>query len=413
MARIVAGVLGAGLALSVAGGAASATPRHTSATGEVGAAAGATASRAGSNILRLWVPEFMGRGHGPYTDAELTAMAKRFSMIVTMPKKFTPKIALMKKANPALELSVYRNATFATGALPEATYAHTAAGERIHSLKWPTTYLMELDSPAWHKQIATTCTNMVAASKYDYCYLDVLGNGPLISGDYMSGVPVHADGRAWTANEWISYAAQISTSAATALGRPQYGNGLGTGERYFTARYASWPLVPPNKQVAAEGFARNARGDINLFLTEALWKQDVDMIVDAEARGKGMMTITKLWVPATEAQRNRWHEYTLATFLLGTGGRSMFCFLRSEDPTSVEMDHPYNTIDPGQPTTAYRKWQGVYRRDFTKALVLVNPTTTDRKVALPRSYRTLGGGTVQGTITVRPNTGRVLRVPGG
>ena len=41
------------------------------------------------------------------------------------------------------------------------------------------------------------------------------------------------------------------------------------------------------------------------------------MIVDTEARGKGMMAITKLLVDATEQQRNRWHSYTLATFLLG------------------------------------------------------------------------------------------------
>ena len=382
------------------------------AVGSVAPAPRPTASAPAERFLKLWTPEFMGRGHGPYTNAELTAMAKRFSLIVTMPKRFTASVALMKAANPALELGVYRNATFATGKLAESTYAHTASGERIHSLKWPTTYLMELGSPAWRAQVDTTCTTMVRASKYDYCYLDVLGNGPLISGDYMSGVPVGADGKAWTPNQWITWAAAISASAAKALGRPQYGNGLGTGERYFNPSYASSPLVAPNKQVAAEGFVRNARGDIGLFLPEAQWKQEVDMIVDTEARGKGMMAITKLWVDATEQQRNRWHSYTLATFLLGSNGRSKFCFLRDETPEAVEMDHPYNQIDVGTPTGAYAKWKGVYRRDFTKALVLVNPSTTSRTVPLTRAYTTLSGQSVSGSIDVRPNTARILLVPG-
>ena len=63
------------------------------------------------------------------------------------------------------------------------------------------------------------------------------------------------------------------------------------------------------------------------------------MLVDSEAAGKGMMTMTKLWITATPAQVDAWHEYTLATFLLGSGGKSKFFFLRSKADTGW-MDHP-------------------------------------------------------------------------
>ena len=375
-------------------------------------AAPASASAPQPNILRLWTAEFMGRGGGGHSDAELTAMAKRFDVIAAMPKRFSPaQIRLMKAANPKLELAVYRNATFGPGNLTEDMYAHDANGERIHAIRWPTTYLMELGSAGWQRKVASSCVDQVRASGYDYCYLDVLGNAPIISEGYINAWPVHPDGTRWTPQEWITWTAQISQGVTNAMGRQQYGNGYGAGWRYFHPKFASKPLYAPNKQVAAEGFVRSGRDPVTSWYSETDWKADVDMLVDTEKAGRGMMTITKIWTdtPTPEATKDRIHEYALATFLLGTGGKSRFNFLREESPDAPLMEHPYNKINPGTPVNSYRKVGGVYRRDFSRALVLVNPTTTARTVTLTRSYTTMNGQTVRGSVRMAPHTARILR----
>jgi hypothetical protein len=96
----------------------------------------------------------------------------------------------------------------------------------------------------------------------------------------------------------------------------------------------------------------------------------------------------------TQVQKDAWHQYSLATFLLGSNGRSWFRFGMSQpesDPTSM---HPWWRVPIGSPTNAYAKIGGVYQRWFTNGRVLVNPTTGTFTVQLGRRYRTLDGKTV-------------------
>ncbi|HRC41449.1 putative glycoside hydrolase [Nostocoides sp.] len=371
-------------------------------------APGAAANPSG-NFLKLWTAEWMAP-HGSYTQEQAVALASRVDYIAAMRGKFTAaNLAAMRAANPDLRIGVYRNATFGGKALDESLYARNAAGSRIYALDWPTTFLMKLDSPSWSSSLTASCAEMISKSGYDDCYLDVLGSGPLTS-VYLSSKPVNADGSLWSPNQWIAATSRLAIATKAALGgRGVTGNGIGHGGRYFSTTMSSRPLVAATDQVAAEGFVRDAKSGVGSFRREAAWKQDVDMLIDAEAQGKGMLTVTKVWTAATPAQQDAWHEYSLATFLLGTGGKSMFYFLRDRTLNATQMDHPFNLIDPGVPTGAYRFESGVYQRDYTAALVLVNPTKAVATVPLTRSYTTLTGAPVTGSITLAPNTAKILR----
>ena len=376
------------------------------------ARAAAPAEQAASpsgNFLKLWSAEWMAN-HGAYTQEQAVALASRVDYIAAMNRKFSgTTLAAMRAANPDLRLGVYRNATFGGKDLDESLYARNASGGRIYALDWPSTYLMKLDSPGWAASLASSCRDMIAKSAYDDCYLDVLGSGPLTS-VYLSSKPVNADGSLWTPTQWIAGSSKLATGTKSLLaGAGVTGNGIGHGGRYFSPTSSSAPLVAATDQVAAEGFVRDAKASITAYRKEAEWKKDVDMLVAAEAAGKGMMTITKLWTSATAAQQDAWHEYTLATFLLGSGGKSLFYFLRDRTPNASQMDHPFNLIDPGVPTGAYRLEGGVYTRDYTRALVLVNPTKLPATVPLTRSYVGMKGETVATSVTLAPNTARILR----
>lgn len=334
-------------------------------------------------------------------------MAQRFGLIVAMRGKFTEHISAMKTANPSLQIAVYQNATFGGSSFTEDMYAHDRYGARIHAIKWPTTFLMQLDSPKWTNFVTTNCRDLITKSRYDTCYLDVLGNGPLIS-VYLNAKPVTKTGTEWTPLQWIGWTTALAGKVGSGLGKTTYGNGLGAGYRYFSPTLYSRPLVSTSGQVAAESFVRDAHDSATKYRNETMWKQDVDMLVDAEAQGKGALTITKVWTTATTAQINSLHEYALGTFLLGSGGKSRFCFLREKGNNASAMDHPYNRVDPGNPIAAYRFADGIYQRDFTRGRVLVNPKITAVTVPLARTYTTLSGQTVSGSITVAPRTARIL-----
>ena len=144
----------------------------------------------------------------------------------------------------------------------------------------------------------------------------------------------------------------------------------------------------------AEIFLRDKNTPLDTFKTEAAWKQDVDMLVDVGSRGKVAWTTTKMWnvsSTATQVQIDRWHKYALASFLLGTNGHSYFNFSAKNTVAGVFVDHPWDRVQVGDPVGQYAKVGGVYRRDFTAGMALVNPTTAPITVNLwghlPRPQR--------------------------
>ncbi len=361
-----------------------------------------------SDFFKLWAPEWMARRTTAYSTAELQEFGARMSVIAAMPNKFKSTAAVMKAANPDLKLVVYKNATFGGSGLPEDLYAHNAAGKKVPAKDWPSTYVMKIDDPRWRAQVAEKCVLLTRTSNYDGCFLDVLGSGPLTAPAYLLSKPVHADGSVWTPNWWINKTTAIASAVSSAMTGPVMGNGLGYGARYFDPTQASRPLVSPLDGAMAEVFVRGPQDSVTRFRSESEWEAEIKMLRDVEAQGKAAMTVTKMWAPATPAQVNQWHRYTVATFLLGSNGRSMMCFLRDKSTTSTMMDHPYNRVDPGTPTASYSRVGASYQRPFTHGLVVANPTSAAVSVSLSGSYRTMDGATVSGAITIPAHDGQVL-----
>jgi hypothetical protein len=115
--------------------------------------------------------------------------------------------------------------------------------------------------------------------------------------------------------------------------------------------------------------------------------------------------MTKVWTNGTQDQKDAWHRYALATFLLGyTPGKSYFAFRYDRSLTTL---NPYWSVNIGDPVGSYANVNGVYERQFSNGWVYVNPTTTTVTVDLGGSYRTLEG-TVVTSLTLPPHAGDVL-----
>ncbi len=376
----------------------------------IGAAAvpGGRGSSSGSagTVLNRFGPLYMG-SQSKYTPAQAVALAQEFSLIAQQSGDFAPYVAAMKAANPALKIVAYMNGAFdqsaAGNAYPISWYALDANGKRIQSLNYGN-WLMYPTS-AWGSTIAARCTSLIASSNYDGCFLDTMGVGPLLPG-YVTGVPINPATKApYTTAEWIG--AQSGTVAAVEAANPGgivVTNGLASGPKYFSG---TSQLLATSHTAMAEIWLRVAKNPVTSYPTVKAWKQDIDMLVNAESNGWSVMVTVKLWTTATAAQQAAWHKFALASFLLGTSGHCAMNFSTATTDAALSAVSPWDSAAVGMPSAAYYQSGGAYIRAFSNGLAIVNPGTSPVTITLGKTYVNLDGLTVSSE-TLAPDTGDVL-----
>jgi hypothetical protein len=365
---------------------------------------------AGSAISWWTSTEGGGVAQQRYTAKQAAAIARRFDRILGLKTTFeadglTP---IMRAANPDLELIVYLNGTHMSfnDALgrPESWFAHDASGRRVRNLHFDN-WVMNLRNPLWPMYTAARCLDFAARMGTSSCYLDDMGAGNLTSN--FSAPPVDPrTGTPYTEYSWLTATTALAASVrALVPGITLYANGLNAGKKYF-AGPRSARLLDALEGAEAESFVRASGDGVDAHRSVTDWKSDVDMLVDAESRGRQVLAKTKLWVPATAAQRDRWREFAFGTFLLGTSGRSSFAF-NGHGPGKPDGRSPLESIDLGVPTARYVEAGGVYRRPWTRGTVWVNPGSTARRVALGGRFRI--SGEVVDHVDLAPHDALILK----
>lgn len=117
-----------------------------------------------------------------------------------------------------------------------------------------------------------------------------------------------------------------------------------------------------------------------------------------------------MWAEGTQAEKDAWHRFALASFLLGADGSARFYFTYDEatEPTTYL---PWWDTSLGAPSGPYlRRSDGVYSREFAQGRVYVNPTSRTRTIALGGTFTTLTGAPVT-SLTLGPTSAEVLTGP--
>jgi hypothetical protein len=372
-----------------------------------GSAQSATSSTV--SVLQRFSPLYMG-GSTRYTAAQAIAIAQHFTILAEHSGVFTPFISVMKAANPSLRIVAYINGAFDQSSggttYPSTWYAHDMKGNRIRSVSFGN-WLMS-PTATWSSTVASKCKSTIAASKYDGCFLDTLGIGPLLPG-YVTGVPIDPlTKKVYTAVTWIK--AQSGTVSAVAGANPGaviVTNGLANGSKYFAAGGPTSPLLAASHVAMAEIFLRVSKNSVNAYPSLTNWKMDVDMLANAESHGWGVMTTVKLWTSASAAQQASWHKFALATFLLGAGVHCGFSFSTAKTDAALSAISPWDTAAIGTPTGAYGLVGGAYQRSFSHGLSIVNPGTSSVTVKFTKPYVNLNGSVVTSE-TLAAHSGDVL-----
>ncbi len=346
-----------------------------------------------------------------YTAAEVTQLARRFNLIVARKATFTATgwTPTMRKANPDLTLLTYLNGAFSqvaeAPALPDSWFLLDSSGNRILHKVFGTS-LMDITNPEWKKYVAEKCVSFVARAASDGCLLDDLGAGNLTAS--FSSDPIDPSTQLrYTTASWVAATSSLASyvKANVAGDVLVFSNGLNSGEAYFgPARTSRLALATDGSE--AEGFLRFDSTPIDKFRAEDLWKKDVEMLVDAARTNRVVLALTKVWVTSTPEQSARWRRYAYSSFLLGTNGAHFFSFSDTEPGKGPGPD-PIETMQLGRAKSAYMKIDGVYRRDFERGVVLVNPSTESVTVELEKAMRTLDGQLVA-SVTLGPHSGEIL-----
>jgi len=380
---------------------------------------GATTWPVRTGALQRWAPGNMAwDAEKVMTESTAVSVARAYDVVMGTKTTFRGFVPAMRAANPNLRLFLYMNGVYAQSTeaarYPESWYAHDANGARVKSRSFGN-YMMDMSNPQWWADRASTCKALLADSGFDDCYLDMLGTAPLAP-NYNASKPIDPrTGKVWTYADLL--AADLEVAKAVRSADPAgllASNGLVNGQRYFKPVGESPAvLFEQLDAVHSEIFLRDKNTPIGTFKAESAWKRDVDMLVDIGARGKVAWTTTKMWnvsATATQAQIDQWHKYALASFLLGTNGHSYFNFSTANTVAGIFVDHPWDRVQVGDPVNRYAKVGGVYRRDFSAGIALVNPTTASVTLSLGGTYRDLSG-VERTSITLTPNTGEVLTQP--
>lgn len=374
---------------------------------------GTTSTVVSGPFLRTFAAENELSTHSR-TRTQALADAKNFDLITAAPKTYTDHIDAMRQANPQLVVLAYLNGTYAQenqgSAFPSAWYARDAQGRKITSEGYGN-YLMDPRSTGWIDNRVQLCKAQIARTGYSGCMLDMLGTAPVRPG-YNSALPIDpSTGKAWTPTAWqkatAALAGRVDTAVTTGV---VWGNGYGSGSRYFESAWGPSQLLTPGVEGAlTESWIRTAKQSLTKYRSESDWKMAVDQLAHLADTGGKTAVMVKLWSSGTTAQKDANLRYALASFMLGSDGRSSFAvsYAKGEALTA----HPYLKTDIGSPSGDYtRLSSGVYQRTFERGKALVNPTGTTRTVSLGGSYVTLQGKTVT-SITLAPHTGDVLRKP--
>jgi len=326
----------------------------------------------------------------------------------------TKDLAAMRRLDPELRILVYMNGAFAQArqgeAYPDSWYARDANGSKVRSVGYGN-WLMDVTEQGWIDDRARTCERLLAA-RLDGCMLDLLGTAPLLPG-YATGIPVDPrTGEAWRPKDWLAATSDIARTVQR-LVRPAIviGNGLGSGPRFFDVAAPSSVLLHGVRGGIAEGWLRHPAQEIDAFPTLPAWLLDIEMLSSAGRQGKTVLVVTKAWAHGTREQKDRLHEYALASFLLGMEGDAYFHFSYSPRSDPIRP-HPWWDPDIGRAIESYGIVDGIYRRRFTRGLVLVNPSDDTRTLQLDGDFVDLRGTTLR-TVTLSPRSGIVLvRAPG-
>jgi hypothetical protein len=326
------------------------------------------------------------------------------------------RIPSLKAANPRVRLLLYENASMTVSyatrngrdyqspagvGYVDADRRHPewflrdTAGRRVESQAYHDLWLMDVGNPQYQQAWLRNVAAEIVRGGWDGVALDDVNTSP----DY------HAGDRTLAA-----YRTDDAYAAAMRAFLARVGPALRARGKLVLPNIATaWPTGPRYWR----DWIRFTSGGILEYWTK--WGSDAadHFTGDGWAYRQQFLRLTqragKIFIGVTYAAKNdvRSMTYARACFLLDwNGGPSALVF----EPTSPEAQDPFAaawTTSIGTPRGPKRFVGGVWRREYSRGVVVVNPGERPVAVALRGTFARRGGGLMR-SATLGPATGLVL-----
>jgi hypothetical protein len=283
-----------------------------------------------------------------------------------------------------------------------------AYGKEVYAKNWPYNKICDVGNVNYQNWLS----NRIKSHMDDYGFDGIMADNTrsIIESTYgVSADPINPrTGRIFTRTEWRDAMIGNIRAIKTKLGSKIYiGNGLGalTGcfaNGFWANQELVEPLINEVDGMLIEGFIR---WENEGWRTVSNWELDVKYLQYLCQHGKKSVALVNVY-GNLQAPIDQVMMFGLASYLLGQSGSLSYYSVSGS--SMYDMADVCQT-DVGTPVEAYHKRSdsGVYEREYTKSLVLVNPSNSAYTISLGRSYQTLSGAWVT-QITMSAHTGIIL-----
>ena len=350
-----------------------------------------------------------------FTASELTTIGRTSDIVTGLAVQIHRYGPRMRHANRRLRMFVYVNGMFAqsnqASAFPNSWYLHDAGGHKITSgthgnfLMNPFSRKRSHGVRGWAAYVTHKCVVKRREARFARgCYLDQMSSAG--NTEFVSARPINPrTHRLFTMRGFMDAVNRVGNAAARRM--PIIANSYESGARYYNN---STRRVNRSNMRAFEAEHWLGATQPRDAQTLKKWKQNVQMLISAQRHHKGVL----VGFGAMSTNLPQWQAYVVASMLLGNNGHVWVHFdAPGNGPASWQLNTPLMRAHIGRPLRTARKVRGylkrgVYRRGFSKGLVIVNPTSRTVVVHLRRPARLATTGQQVTQVTATPFSGYVL-----
>ena len=332
-----------------------------------------------------------------FNDADIPFIASHFSIIDTYLSK-AKQIQKIKKLNPLFKAIYYKDSLTHREGASEDWYVHDAkTGSRLVNKDWGW-FLMGIGKQSYRISLANSVKNSLANNPvFDGVFLDDVWGSVSSDRFYREGTKETGVIPQPVINSWRENMKLLLSEIKTAIGNKlliintgAYNTdylALSDGQMYEAFCHANW-------QPFGEYYSN--------------WSQVLDKMIEGSKLGKIYLAQSGIIDGATDSQIKNTQRYCFAMFLLGANERSFFYFKPSMKYQGVTY-FPEWDIDLGAPIKNYQTRAGtpLFEREYSKGLVLINPSSESVQVNFGTKYMTLIG-VILDTITLGSHEGEIL-----
>jgi len=330
-----------------------------------------------------------------FSEVDIPFIASHFDMIDTELAKAN-QVQRIKNTNSFFKTIFYDNALTHREGATEDWYVHDVqTGSRLVNKDWGW-YLMDIGNQAYRTSLANFIKDNLANNPvFDGVFLDDVWGSVSSDRFYREGTKETGVVPQVVINAWRENMRLLLNEVKTAIGgklliintgafNTDY-LALSDGQMYEAFCHANWQ---PNSDYYSN------------------WKQVLDKMIEASKSGEIYLAQSGIEKTAIDSETTKTARYCYSMFLLGANDNSYFYFTKTYRAVTY---FPEWDVDLGNPIEDYhvRTETPLYEREYSKGLVIINPSAESVHISLGEKYKNLGG-VVTDTITLGSHEGEIL-----